>query len=750
MAVIKCLSSDSEAMSLSQVIEYAKNPEKTSLADEKMLEYISNEAKAALVTGLNCDPELAVDQFRATKKLWKKNEGVQVHHVIQSFSPDDPLTPEEAHEIGVKLAERIAPGFEIVVATHIDKQHLHNHIVINSVSFETGKKYHSSKGHLYKIREISNELCAEKGLAVLPDKAENDRLTMEEVQLQKKGIIPWKDDLRGWIRNALSSSRSKDEFISFLNEKGVKVKWQNKNVSFLHPSKEKFIRGKTLGAEFEIDNLAASLSGEKKKKLDSLVTNKNAVKKEESNSLIRNVLLSYKREARQADLVNYLTQQGYELHEHNSQPGSFRVKDFPGLIVTGNRWYSYSLKTGGNSIDFCMRFENSDYLESVSKLIGIPIDELDKVQIPVNQGTTQILNDVSSYLNSNILNVLLKENKLYENDGKLIFLHQNSNGFTSYTPSSRKWNVESAQNNPTAFTLAGHTQKLIVCSNPFSCLRISKLYDSDALPHFIESRNSDAILAYVKEMDIDTVVWPRPSNEKEVQFYDKTTNDLKAYGVAVLEVDKPKGDIHTRPHFGSLPGISTSLLQRLIHDNLLYFTEDGVAVFNAEKSAYMDNQWSYGSDVIDGWSLPGGSGASTLVVTNAPDKLLYSLDRLQRKGVDINDVHGLSAPSFLHPEAINRYLRDHPEIKHIVLHAPLHERHQLEWMELSKELEQRGIDVERITYKQPGQWDSVLDAALYGLEMNVYEEADAEKQRSLKKLLNKKGKQGRNQSNKSR
>jgi len=123
--------------------------------------------KAAERDGVNCDPEFAKDQMRMTREEWDKPNGVQAHHVIQSFSPEDTITAREANEIGRRLAEEIAPSHEVAVYTHTDREHIHNHLVINAVSFEDGHKYHSDREQLFNIREKSNELCHEKGLDVI-------------------------------------------------------------------------------------------------------------------------------------------------------------------------------------------------------------------------------------------------------------------------------------------------------------------------------------------------------------------------------------------------------------------------------------------------------------------------------------------------------------------------------------------------------------------------------------------------------
>src|SRR5690606_2011232 len=133
----------------------------------KLISYC--EKRAVEREGLNCPAEIAKTQFKTTRMLWGKTEGVQAHHVIQSFKPGE-VTPKLANELGQQLAQEIAKGHEVVVYTHADKAHIHNHIVINAVSYEDGKKYQSTKKDLYNIREASDRLCQERGLSVVKEK----------------------------------------------------------------------------------------------------------------------------------------------------------------------------------------------------------------------------------------------------------------------------------------------------------------------------------------------------------------------------------------------------------------------------------------------------------------------------------------------------------------------------------------------------------------------------------------------------
>lgn len=208
------------------------------------------EKRATERDGVECSPSTAKEQFKTTRGLFEKPDGVQAHHIIQSFKPGE-IDARDANEIGRKLAERIAPGHEAVIYTHTDKAHIHNHIVINAVSFEDGRKYHSDRAQLYAIREASNELCREKNLATIREPEAPERFSMAEYKLVERGERLWKDELRTAIDKSQEKVSSLPEMQAHLKQHyGIEMKIQNKNVSFLHPDKEKYVRGAKLGQAY--------------------------------------------------------------------------------------------------------------------------------------------------------------------------------------------------------------------------------------------------------------------------------------------------------------------------------------------------------------------------------------------------------------------------------------------------------------------------------------------------------------------
>src|SRR5690606_12539068 len=226
------------------------------------------EERAEVQEGVDCSPEYAKAQFKAIRELWGKNDGIQAHHVIQSFKPGE-VTPEQANEIGQELAKEIAKGHEAVVYTHTDKDHIHNHIVINSVSFEDGKKYQSTKKDLYNIREVSDRLCLERGLSVVTEPYAKERSHRAEHGLAEKEVMSWKQEVRTAINFERKESNSYEEFKENLAKNyDIQVKERGKNITYIHPNGRK-VRGSTLGNDYDKETLKREFTREIQSKRES-------------------------------------------------------------------------------------------------------------------------------------------------------------------------------------------------------------------------------------------------------------------------------------------------------------------------------------------------------------------------------------------------------------------------------------------------------------------------------------------------
>lgn len=216
--------------------------------------YLKQEEKTeiTLIETKECTPEFARD-FETTKNLYNKTKGVQFHEIVQSFSPGE-VTPEQAHEIGKRMLEsEKLKDFQAVVITHIDRDHIHNHIVINSVSHVTGEKYHQTPQELKQIKELSNELCKARNLSYLNLENRGERyINNKEKMILKTGEISKKQELREWIKEANIKTQSLEDMKDYLKKNyDVDTKIQNKNIKFKHPKLEKFMNGKRLGADYE-------------------------------------------------------------------------------------------------------------------------------------------------------------------------------------------------------------------------------------------------------------------------------------------------------------------------------------------------------------------------------------------------------------------------------------------------------------------------------------------------------------------
>lgn len=193
------------------------------------------------VSGVNCTPQSAYTEFNNTKKLFGKTEGRQYYHFVQSFSVDENISPETAHEIALRFAQETEKfkGFEIVVSTHCDRDHIHSHFVMNSVNSETGKKFHITEREIEMLMRVSDNICREYGLSVIEPKPKSERakpMSDREYRSAVKGQS-WKIQLEAVISNAMKTAASREHFIWLLESEGHKVKWTDtrKNITYTTP-----------------------------------------------------------------------------------------------------------------------------------------------------------------------------------------------------------------------------------------------------------------------------------------------------------------------------------------------------------------------------------------------------------------------------------------------------------------------------------------------------------------------------------
>lgn len=217
---------------------------------DRAINYITKDGKTSqrLITGINCSPDSAFDEMMFTKSMYNKTGGRQFIHFIHSYSDKETnLTPELAHEISLKLLEEERfKGFEVLVATHIDKEHLHTHFILNAVNSETGRKWQQSNMELEQLKRKSNNLCYQYGLEysfanTRTDKFMNkENFSSGEYRARKKGKS-WKYEAWLAINECKKISTSKEEFIENLEKLNYKAIWveERKNITFTLPNGRK-------------------------------------------------------------------------------------------------------------------------------------------------------------------------------------------------------------------------------------------------------------------------------------------------------------------------------------------------------------------------------------------------------------------------------------------------------------------------------------------------------------------------------
>ncbi|MEG0361819.1 MAG: relaxase/mobilization nuclease domain-containing protein [Longicatena sp.] len=224
------------------VVEYIRESKQNEAAVGSVLQYCTQKEKSMhvgrhLVTGINCNPDTAQQEFKRTRQLHGKDSGVRFYMTIQSFEKGVQLTPFEVHDIGCKLAREFYPNFEVVVSTHTDREHLHNHFVINSVDIETGLKLHQNKHTLQELRKCSDNIALQYGIEPTQVIRKEKGLSPREYRIAEKGKS-WKFQLMNTIDECMKGTANKTEFISKMNKKGYGVKYIDhyKNITYTCPN----------------------------------------------------------------------------------------------------------------------------------------------------------------------------------------------------------------------------------------------------------------------------------------------------------------------------------------------------------------------------------------------------------------------------------------------------------------------------------------------------------------------------------
>lgn len=226
-------------------VTYIKETRQRPSDMQRVMDYCMQEKKTwdeeaghRWVSGINCDGLNSVMEFEATKAAWNKDEGIRFYQYVQSFSPEEDITHQQAHELALEFAAKAWPGHEVLVATHCDTDHVHSHFVINSVSFETGLKLRQHPTTLVQLRQLSDEICMTHGFSTLERYEKGgQKVSAREYRAAVKGNS-WKFQLMYHIGEAMKRSTNKEDFIRQMKKRGYDVLWtqERKHITYTCPN----------------------------------------------------------------------------------------------------------------------------------------------------------------------------------------------------------------------------------------------------------------------------------------------------------------------------------------------------------------------------------------------------------------------------------------------------------------------------------------------------------------------------------
>lgn len=242
MAIIKAVNSKA---GIGHAINYITKADKTDIK---------------LMGGFNCNPLTALEEMKATKKAWHKTDGRQYKHFIQSFSPQEDITLEEANKIARELIEssRLFVGYEVCYATHKDREHIHTHFIVNSVSFEDGHKFNYSNNQLQQFKNLSDEILQKYNKTICHKNSKVTNFKLKKYKTLEKAskgeYKSWVLDIENSVTDVMKSAQDKEEFIEMLNKQGFDVSWEDnkKYITFTDNQGHK-IRDKKLSETFKRD-----------------------------------------------------------------------------------------------------------------------------------------------------------------------------------------------------------------------------------------------------------------------------------------------------------------------------------------------------------------------------------------------------------------------------------------------------------------------------------------------------------------
>lgn len=283
----------------------------------KALDYIMNSEKTndkLLIDGNSVTPETAALEFQMTVEIAKKITGEYkgknknlAYHLVHSLAKDDNITAEEAHELGKLFADEFLKGkYEYVIATHVDKENIHNHIIFNATSCKDYKKFNSHKKIPDVLRAISNKLCSERNLATIePGRSTCPNKSHYEWQQHQQGTS-WKSQLATGIDDAVIQANDFEDFLKIMEAKNFEYKHRGKTISFKHKDQERFTRLRTLGPDYEEENLIKRILADEENKEVKAKLPADFMRKVETEAKRKGYASDYNKAIQLANTINCL------------------------------------------------------------------------------------------------------------------------------------------------------------------------------------------------------------------------------------------------------------------------------------------------------------------------------------------------------------------------------------------------------------------------------------------------------------
>lgn len=394
---------------LKHVINYISDSDKTDLSNfvdlENSLEYIKDEFKTEkklFVDGINCNPKNALNEMIDIKKKFMKTDGVLGWHAYQSFKEGE-VSPEEAHKIGIELANEMwGDKFQVVVSTHLNTSHFHNHFLINSVSFVDGKKYNADRTSYAELRKLSNEICMEHGLSYLVEKKTKSGINYYNYQNKNLKYSNYYRTAKEDLDYAISISHSYDEFKQILINMGYEINIRANKLSIRNQNYKRNIRiERYYGNDYSIENIKKQIMGlylpERKNYYNNLYINNDLIK-----TLFKPKYKSFKsmyiRYCNILQIYPYLVKRNFVSSELKSDIKKLDMYSEQAKLLVKNK-----LETEASFITFMKSKEEElcklkslreDKWKELKKIKSENKDEDNKIIIPLNEKIKTIGNEL--------------------------------------------------------------------------------------------------------------------------------------------------------------------------------------------------------------------------------------------------------------------------------------------------------------------------------------------------------------------